>query len=49
MTITWIYRAIALLLAIFALRDFWKEPKASKKITACMVMVPLMLRVLMIK
>lgn len=47
--ITWIYRAIALLFVVFTFRDFWKETKPSRKITACMVMVPLTLRVLMIK
>lgn len=46
---TWIYRAIALMFVIFAFRDFWKEVSPAKKITACMVMVPLTLRVLMIK
>lgn len=47
--LTWIYRAIALLFVIFVFRDFWKESSPAKKITACMVMVPLTLRVLMIK
>lgn len=46
---TWIYRAIALLFLVFVFRDFWKEVSPSKKITACMVMVPLTLRLLMIK
>lgn len=49
MIMTWIYRAIVLLFLVFVTMDFWKEGKVSKKITACMVMVPLALRLLMIK
>lgn len=47
--ITWVYRAIVLLFLVFTFRDFWKEVSPAKKITACMVMVPLTLRLLMIK
>ena len=49
MLMTWIYRAIALLLLVYVTRDFWKEESPAKKILACMVMVPVALRVLMIK
>ena len=47
--ITLIYRAIALLFLVFTTRDMFKEDTPSLKINACMVMVPLLLRVLMIK
>ncbi|WP_251319775.1 hypothetical protein [Flintibacter muris] len=46
---TILYRLIALLLLIFVGRDFFKEETPSLKINACMVMAPLVLRVLMIK
>lgn len=46
---TILYRLIALLLLIFVGRDFLKEEIPSLKINACMVMAPLVLRVLMIK
>ena len=46
---TLLYRLIALLLLIFVGRDFIKEEAPSRKINACMVMAPLVLRVLMIK
>lgn len=46
---TWIYRAIALLILAFVVKDFWVEESPALKVTACMVMVPLALRVLMIK
>ncbi len=46
---TWVYRAIALLVLIFVVKDFWEENSPSKKVGACMVMIPLVLRVLMIK
>lgn len=47
--ITWIYRAIVLLVLIFVSKEFWEETTISAKICACMVMLPLTLRVLMIK
>ena len=49
MLMTWVYRGIALLLLIYVTRDFWKEEAPAKKIVACMAIIPLMLRVLMIK
>ena len=47
--ITLIYRAIALLVLVFTAVDMYKEEAPSMKINSCMVMVPLLLRVLMIK
>lgn len=47
--ITILYRLISLLLLILVARDFFKEETPSLKINACMVMAPLVLRVLMIK
>lgn len=47
--ITLIYRAIALLVLIFVAIELYKEEKPSMKINACMVIVPLLLRILMIK
>ncbi len=49
MIITLLYRAVALLFFVFAGVELVKEDKPSMKINACMVMVPLLLRVLMIK
>ena len=46
---TIIYRLIVLMVLIFVGRDFYQEEAPSSKINACMVMVPLLLRVLMIK
>ena len=46
---TLVYRAVALLIFSFVAKDFWEEKSASAKICACMVMVPLFLRILMIK
>ncbi len=49
MMMTWIYRGIALLFLIFTAIDMYKEDAPSMKISGCMIMVPLLLRVLMIK
>ena len=46
---TLVYRAIALLVFIFAGVELYKEEAPSMKINACMIMVPLALRILMIK
>ena len=48
MMMTWIYRGIALLFLIFTAIDMYKEAP-SMKISGCMIMVPRLLRVLMIK
>jgi len=47
--LTIVYRLIALLILIVVFREFWSEKTIAGKICACMVMVPLALRVLMIK
>ena len=47
--ITLIYRAIALLFLVFTAIDMYKEDAPSMKVNACMVMVPLLLRVLMMQ
>jgi len=47
--ITLIYRAIALLIFVFTGIELFKTDKLMDKINACMVMVPLALRILMIK
>lgn len=49
MIMTWIYRAIALLVIVFTVIELIKEDKPSMKINAAMVILPLILRVLMIK
>lgn len=49
MVMTLIYRAIALLMFIFVAYDMYKEDAPSLKVNACMVLVPLLLRILMIK
>jgi hypothetical protein len=49
MWLTVVYRALALLLLAYVVRNFWVEAAPAKKITACMVMIPLALRTLMIK
>lgn len=46
---TWIYRGIALLVFIFTAVELVKEDRASMKVNAAMVLVPLALRILMIK
>lgn len=47
--ITWIYRGIALLFLVFTGIDMVKEDRPSWKVNSCMVIVPLLLRVLMLK
>ncbi|MBO4872979.1 MAG: hypothetical protein J5496_06155 [Lachnospiraceae bacterium] len=49
MLLTWIYRGIALLILVLTGRELWKEEKMQMKLCACFVMIPLLLRVLMIK
>ena len=49
MLLMWIYRAIALLILVLTVRALWKEEKMQMKICACFVVIPLLLRVLMIK
>lgn len=47
--ITLIYRGIVLMVLIFTAMELFKEDKPSLKLNACMVIVPLVLRFLMIK
>ena len=49
MIMTIIYRLIALFVFVFVGRDFLLEESPSKKINDCMVLAPLILRILMIK
>ncbi len=47
--ITILYRLIVLLLLIFTLIILYKEEKLTTKLNAAIVLIPLILRVLMIK
>lgn len=47
--ITWIYRAIALMVFCFTAWNMYKEDSPSLKVNSCLVLVPLLLRILMIK
>lgn len=47
--LTLIYRAIVLLFLVFIVHDFFKEKSVTAKISACMVIAPLALRLLLIK
>lgn len=49
MILTWIYWAITLLMIILVLRSLYREKSLREQIVAAMVLVPLLLRVLMIK
>ena len=47
--LTWIYWAIAAFMIILVLRSLYREKSLREQIVAAMVLVPLLLRVLMIK
>ena len=49
MYLTWIYWAITLFMIILVLRSLYREKSLREQIVAAMVLVPLLLRVLMIK
>lgn len=49
MILTWIYWAITLLMIVLVLRSLYREKSLREQIVAAMVLVPLLLRVLMIK
>lgn len=49
MMLTWIYWAITLFMIILVLRSLYREKSLREQIVAAMVLVPLLLRVLMIK
>lgn len=46
---TIIYRLIALLIFVFTSRELFLEKSVTQKVNVCMVMIPLALRILMIK
>ncbi len=49
MILTWTYWAITLLMIVLVLRSLYREKSLREQIVAAMVLVPLLLRVLMIK
>jgi len=49
MVLTWVYWAITAFMIILVLRSLYREKSLREQIVAAMVLVPLLLRVLMIK
>ena len=49
MLLTWIYWGITLLMIVLVLRSLYREKSLREQWVAAMVLVPLLLRVLMIK
>ena len=49
MILTWIYWAICLLMIVLVLRNLYREESLREQWVAAMVLIPLLLRVLMIK
>ena len=49
MLMTYIYRLLTLLVLILVMRCLFKEKSLNMQIVACMVLLPLALRVLLIK
>lgn len=49
MLITWIYRVIVLLFCLVLVREIVQERKFASQLTAVVVLVPMVLRLLMIK
>jgi hypothetical protein len=49
MILTWIYWAICLFMVVLVLRSLYREKSLREQWVAAMVLVPLLLRVLMIK
>ena len=49
MMLTWIYWTICLLMIVLVLRNLYREESLREQWVAAMVLVPLLLRVLMIK
>ncbi len=49
MILTWVYWVITLFMIILVLRSLYREKSLREQIVAAMVLVPLLLRVLMIK
>lgn len=49
MMLTWIYWTICLLMILLVLRNLYREKSLREQWVAAMVLIPLLLRVLMIK
>jgi hypothetical protein len=49
MILTWIYWAICLLMIVLVLRNLYREKSLREQWVAAMVLIPLLLRVFMIK
>ena len=49
MLLTWIYWAITAFMIVLVVRSLYREKSLREQIVAAMVLVPLLLRVLMIK
>ena len=49
MFITWVYQAIILLFCAFLIREIWVQRKFLDQLTAVIVLVPMILRLFMIK
>jgi hypothetical protein len=49
MYLTWIYWAITVFMIVLVLRSLYRERSLREQLVAAMVLVPLLLRVLMIK
>jgi hypothetical protein len=47
--ITWIYRSLVFLLCGFLVWEVWAERKLARQLTAVVVLIPMLLRLLMIK
>lgn len=45
----WAYILIALLILMLTVREFWVNESMQMKLCACLVIIPLVLRVLMLK
>jgi len=48
-TLTLVYRIIALLVLVFTIINLFKEKEFKKQMNAALVVIPLVLRILMIK
>ncbi|MCK4393623.1 hypothetical protein KAX17_12025 [Candidatus Bipolaricaulota bacterium] len=46
---TWIYQGITLILILLIGWDMWREKQLTEQMAAALVLIPLMLRLLMIK
>lgn len=46
---TWIYQAITLVIVLLIGWDMWREKRLTEQMAAILVLIPLILRLLMIK